>query len=102
MLILYGPLVIGETLRLIFQQIHGFLPAAKVEESLAHGVPSLLLLPSLPPEPSEGGDTGASPDHDDGPDWVLGQHQARALGQLDTARHLASVLHSHWSRIVEA
>ena len=82
------PLVLrpSQSVRLIFQQIHCFLPAAEVEESLAHCVPGLHLLPSLHPEASEGSDAGAGRDHDDGPDGVLGQDQPGALGQLDTAR----------------
>ena len=88
----YRPLVVDQTLGLVFQEVHGFLPAAKVEESLAHRVSGLLLLPPRHPEASEGRDTGASSDHDDWPDWILGEDQPRSLGQLDAARHLGADL----------
>ena len=52
----------------------------------------LLLLPPRHPEAPEGRDTGASSDHDDWPDWILGEDQPRSLGQLDAAQHLGADL----------
>ena len=91
------PPLVGErnTLSLVLEQIHRFLPAAKVEEGLADVVALQVLFPPLHPESSEGSNAGPGRDHQDGPGGVLGQREVHLLGVL----HVAGDGGAHLSRV---
>ena len=78
----------------ILQQVHWFLPTSKVKLCLSHHLAFLTLGKSLHPEPSEGGNSRPSTNHDDWPGWIIRKTKVALVGILDGSQNLC--LHHWW------